>query len=115
MKDKIPANRSDGYMVMKDKIPANRSDGYMVMKNKIPGPGRARARPDLSPAQTGVSSDRKSKENLCEIQVLDQQPTFSTAFCNFFVWRSNFCRDVRNEMYVFAISSEICNTLRGVY
>ena len=39
MKDKIPANRNDGYMVMKDKIPANRSDGYMVMKDKIPGPG----------------------------------------------------------------------------
>ena len=39
VKDKIPANRSDGYMVMKDKIPANRSDGYMVMKDKIPGPG----------------------------------------------------------------------------
>ena len=39
MKDKMPAYRSDGYMVMKDKIPANRSDGYMVKKDKIPGPG----------------------------------------------------------------------------
>ena len=26
---------------------------------------------------------RKSKENLCKIEVLDQKPTFSTAFCNF--------------------------------
>ena len=31
-------------MVMKDKIPADRSDEYMVMKDKMPGPGRARAR-----------------------------------------------------------------------
>ena len=61
-------------MVMKDKIPwaragpgpADRSDGYM-MKDKIPGPGRARARPDLSPARPGVSSDRKSKENLSKL------------------------------------------------
>ena len=84
MKDKIPANRGDGYMVMKDKIPANRSDGYMVMKDKMPGPGRARARPDLSPARPGVSGDRKSKENLSKIEVLDQTPTFSTCFCTFF-------------------------------
>ena len=36
------ADRSKRYMVIKDKISANRSDGYM--KDKIPGPGRARAR-----------------------------------------------------------------------
>ena len=139
MKDKIPANRSDGYMVMKDKIPgpgppigvmgiwwkikyraragpasADRSDGYM-MKDKMPGPGGARARPDLSQARPGVSSDRKSKENLCKIKVWDQKLTLSTAFCKLFVWWYNFCRDVRNGMYVFAISSEIFDTLRSVY
>ena len=105
MKDKMPANRSDEYMVG----PADRSDGYM-MKDKMPGPGR-----DLSPARPGVSSDRKSKKNHSKIEVLDQQITFSTAFCKMFVWRYNFCRDVRSGMYVFAISSEICDTLRCVY
>ena len=85
MKDKIPANRSDGYMVMKDKIPADRSEWYM-MKDKIPGPGRARARPDLSPARPAMSSDRKSKENLCKIKVWDQKPMVSTIFYAFFVW-----------------------------
>ena len=121
MKDKIPVNRSDRYMVMKDKIPgparsgpADRSDGYM-MKDKIPGPGRAQARPDLSPARPAVSGDRKSKENLRKIEVLDHTPTFSTGKCKFFVWWSNFCRDVRNGMYVFAISSEIVDTLRCVF
>ena len=38
------------------------------------------------PAQPGVSGDGKSKENLCKIEVLDQKPTFSTAFCKIFVW-----------------------------
>ena len=40
-------------------------------------------RPDLSPARPDVSSDRKSKENLSKIEVLDQKTTFSIAFCNF--------------------------------
>ena len=43
--DKMPGNRSDGYMVMEDKIPANRSNGYMVMKDKIPGPGPGPCQP----------------------------------------------------------------------
>ena len=30
----IPADRSDGDMVLKDKIHADRSDGFMVMKIK---------------------------------------------------------------------------------
>ena len=38
-------------------------------------------RPDLSPARPDVSGDRKSKENLCKIEVLDQKTTFSTGKC----------------------------------
>ena len=37
------------------------------------------------PARPGVSGDRKSKENLCKIEVLDQKLMLSTVFFKFFV------------------------------
>ena len=43
IKDKIPADRSDGYIMIKDKIPADRRDRYMKDKRPLgrAGPGPA--------------------------------------------------------------------------
>ena len=54
-----------------------------MMKDKIPSPGRARARPDLSPARPGVSGDQKSKENLRKIWVWDENLDFPQVFVKF--------------------------------
>ena len=63
-----------------------------------------------NPSWPAVSGDRKNKENLSKIEVVDQKPMFSIVFLCF----SSGDLDVRSGMRFSRVLSEIFDTLRGV-
>ena len=64
----------------------------MCIRDRLPKTG-----PDLSPARPDVSSDRKSKENLCKIANFDQKTIFPMPFVNFSSGDLTFVRTSTTE------------------